>query len=73
MEGAGNKAGHRVVVLVVRAPLKIDLASGEHGSLVTRGCRLNERKGAFMRFTYWEDNSDAMPEEDKDKGGKGSK
>jgi len=26
-----------------------------------------------MRFTYWENDSDAMPEEDKDKGGKGSK
>ena len=30
------------------------------------GCRL---KGAFMGFTYWE--SEPMPEEDKDKGGKG--
>ena len=49
------------------------LTSGEYGSLVTKDCKLNERKGAFMRFTYWENDSDAMPEEDKDKGGKGSK
>jgi hypothetical protein len=49
------------------------LTSGKYGSLATKGCTLIERKGAFMRLTYWANDPDAMPEEDKDKGGKGSK